>query len=899
MRPNTLLKRERELRGWSQARVADEIGTTAVNVGRWERGISTPYPHFREKLCQLFGKDARALGLLENDEITVEHSPENEDISIESSLKTAIYDPAIPLLPAAGLRLIGRDDLLSHLKRCLCARTKPLMVTLHGLPGVGKTALATTLAYDSDIRAHFCDGILWTAPGLNPDITELLSRWGREMGVTTTTAVNKLNTAEDWARAIRVAIGQRQMLVVIDDVWRVEEALAFQVGGPRCVYLVTTRYPHLAVQLAEKGAQAVPELAEADGMALLAHYAAEFVKQDPEVALTLVQSVGALPLALTLVGKYLSVQSYSGQPRRLQAAVEYLRDAQARLQLSEMRALTERHPSLTNKTSLSLQSIIAVSEQQLNEPARYALYALSLFPAKPNSFAEEAALEICQVSVETLDILCDVGLLESNGPSRYMLHQTITDYARILLDDPAVAERLVDYYVRFVEEHTNDHLYLELEISNILTALEIAFTEHLNGALVRGVYALVDFLDVRGLYNLAQKHLRRAYEAAQLLNDSQCVVRALIYLGSIEQAWGHEAQAEAFLQEGLERARKLDDEEQICELLRNLGKVEGDRGNLAQAEVHFSEGLSLARKLERQDLICRLLIGLGVVSGKRGNEDLAEAYFQEGLVIARHLGNQAWIATLLLDLGRVEHERGYYTQGELYYQECLEVTRHFGYEVLRGVTQTYLGQLTMKQGRFSESHNYLRNALSLLRRVDSHFWAGEVLIHLGQLALVEGDEQKAEAYLRESLDAAQRFEHRGNSGSSFEALGRLETRRGNYALAERYLQDALRIGRELGLIPLVCLSLYAWGELHLRCSRIEEASLTFQEMFMSVPKGQREVQALAHFGLARVAYAQGKFCVARQQAEASLALFMAIGHYRATEVERWLEKLASTRQDSA
>src|SRR5581483_394820 len=72
MRPNTLLKRARELRGWSQARVAEEIGTTALNVGRWERGTSMPYPHFREKLCILFGKDARELGLLEMEDGTEE-----------------------------------------------------------------------------------------------------------------------------------------------------------------------------------------------------------------------------------------------------------------------------------------------------------------------------------------------------------------------------------------------------------------------------------------------------------------------------------------------------------------------------------------------------------------------------------------------------------------------------------------------------------------------------------------------------------------------------------------------------------------------------------------------------------------------------------------------------------
>src|SRR5579883_3332301 len=103
MRPNTLLKRARELRGWSQARVAEEIGTTALNVGRWERGISLPYPHFREKLCILFGKDARELGLLGPEETEeAATSAEEEEALAENSPEQAVYDPAIPLLPSGS-----------------------------------------------------------------------------------------------------------------------------------------------------------------------------------------------------------------------------------------------------------------------------------------------------------------------------------------------------------------------------------------------------------------------------------------------------------------------------------------------------------------------------------------------------------------------------------------------------------------------------------------------------------------------------------------------------------------------------------------------------------------------------------------------------------------------------
>jgi transcriptional regulator with XRE-family HTH domain len=65
MTSNRRLKQARELRGWSQAKVAEQIGTDATTVSRWERGLFSPTPYFRERLCTLFGKNAQELGLLE------------------------------------------------------------------------------------------------------------------------------------------------------------------------------------------------------------------------------------------------------------------------------------------------------------------------------------------------------------------------------------------------------------------------------------------------------------------------------------------------------------------------------------------------------------------------------------------------------------------------------------------------------------------------------------------------------------------------------------------------------------------------------------------------------------------------------------------------------------------
>lgn len=61
---NERLKQARLARGWSQGKVASQIGTDEKRVGEWERGVASPSPIFRERLCELFGCGADELGLI-------------------------------------------------------------------------------------------------------------------------------------------------------------------------------------------------------------------------------------------------------------------------------------------------------------------------------------------------------------------------------------------------------------------------------------------------------------------------------------------------------------------------------------------------------------------------------------------------------------------------------------------------------------------------------------------------------------------------------------------------------------------------------------------------------------------------------------------------------------------
>src|SRR5579859_5565412 len=83
---NSQLKRQRELRGWSQAQAAEELarlcagdprddqpaGVGAKMIGTWERGEHLPSLYYRRKLSLLYKKSLQELGLIASDEIRQE-----------------------------------------------------------------------------------------------------------------------------------------------------------------------------------------------------------------------------------------------------------------------------------------------------------------------------------------------------------------------------------------------------------------------------------------------------------------------------------------------------------------------------------------------------------------------------------------------------------------------------------------------------------------------------------------------------------------------------------------------------------------------------------------------------------------------------------------------------------
>lgn len=433
---NEQLRWERLRRGWSRAYIAEQIGVAdPKTIGRWERGDAFPSAYFLQRLCTLFAMPAEDLGLCQHE--SQQPPVESVPASPYFAPRAIFCDPALP--PAHTEKLIGRDQLFTQLKARLSGKAGPALAALNGLPGVGKTALAVSLAHDSEIQQHFRDGVLWACLGPDADLLEELKRWAALLEVEES-AIPHAENVEDWTRAIHARIGSRAMLLVIDDAWTCQEALAFKIGGPNCAYLLTTRIPAVALYFGGSAAITVNELDEKQSLALLARFVPTIVEQAPTETRALVRQVGGLPLALQLIGMHLQTHAYSGQPRRWRAALERLKQPAERLQITMPRAPLERQMGLPAGEPISLQNEIDLSYQRLNPQARQALVALAGLSARAGSFSEEAALALKGVTLEALDILLDAGLLASAGLGRYTLHQTIVDFAHFQEEQFQTAE---------------------------------------------------------------------------------------------------------------------------------------------------------------------------------------------------------------------------------------------------------------------------------------------------------------------------------------------------------------------------------------------------------------------------------------------------------------------------
>lgn len=296
------IRQEREQRAWTQSEVAERIGSTRINVSRWENGITVPSFYYRQRLAELFEKDVQELGLVpENNEDT----SNGIDVSLDTPRSTHLWSITHRRNPF----FTGRSEILDQICTAFQSRqASGLILALSGLGGVGKTQIALEYAY---CYRDLYQAIFWvnasTRDTLSTDLLMLASLLDLS---------KQQDQEEIIIRAVKHWLAVNPgWLLILDNVDSLEMVLDFLPLYSRGDVLLTTRLQVLgtiahSIEVAEMtGNEGVTFLLRrtkllAPGMPL-----DQVTPESRQEAANIVDELGGLPLALDQAGAYIEETS--------------------------------------------------------------------------------------------------------------------------------------------------------------------------------------------------------------------------------------------------------------------------------------------------------------------------------------------------------------------------------------------------------------------------------------------------------------------------------------------------------------------------------------------------------------------------------------------------------------
>ena len=188
--------------------------------------------------------------IADNDKEISEIKQKLEQLKTEAGLvppQTSTLPPAtLHKVPDLPVYLVINLPLFNELKAKLVIKPSlveiaegqksPLLI--QSPSGMGKSVIATVLAHDTAIRRTFCDGIFWLHFGQHPDLISCQMALIRVLEAEE--PVEYFLNPQVGTEKLRQLCTKRNCLLILDDVWDVDEVLAFNGLGKYCQLIITT-----------------------------------------------------------------------------------------------------------------------------------------------------------------------------------------------------------------------------------------------------------------------------------------------------------------------------------------------------------------------------------------------------------------------------------------------------------------------------------------------------------------------------------------------------------------------------------------------------------------------------------------------------------------------------------
>ncbi|MFI7426739.1 BTAD domain-containing putative transcriptional regulator [Micromonospora sp. NPDC049836] len=694
-------------------------------------------------------------------------------------------------LPGARGELHGRDRELAQLRRLLAEVVDrgPVVVTIDGVAGVGKSALAVAAAAAAP---GFPDGQLYVdlqgaTPGLEPlRPVDVLGRFLRALGVP---AARVPDEEAEAAALFRSTVARRRVVVVLDNAVSPAQVRSLLPGGRGCAAVVTSRrgLPEMAVADRIRLATLPPDAS----VAVLRQFAGpDRVAADADAARRLAELCGHLPLALQVAGARLAA--------RPDWPVAHLADrlAAARRRLDELAV-----------GDIAVRSSIELTYKSLDPTGLRAFRRLGLLPARDfSAWALAALLGVPLTEGErVLEALVTARLVEPVAapgpgglPGTYRMHDLIRLFAAdqvAVTDQPrvraAAVRRLVGTAVALTEQAD--------------TRLGADFLGSPQRRVAR--WSLPQ-ADLRRLTDEPAPWFEREHRFLAAVVDSALAAGATALAGELAaamtallQVGGHFELWRQVQQRALSAANRADDRRTAARLHRGLGELDTIQDRYAEAVAHFRAarlvcgGAAAAPETAHDAAVAA---GLGYLHRLRGQYASARREFVRARELAEAAGNEHGSVYATSGIGVVNLEQGRLAEATDCFNECLRVSRRIEY--LPGVAQALrsLGQVQRAGHRYHAAAVYFGHALAISERLGDRASAAHAACWLGEARFRQGRHHESRWILARCLHRHRQFANRWGEAATLRTLAEAQLAVGRPRAAAGRATAAVRIWRDIG-----------------------------------------------------------------------------------------------------
>lgn len=649
-------------------------------------------------------------------------------------------------------RFVGRQAELAQLTQLLLPhpRSRHFIVTLDGIGGVGKSALALELAYRyRDGYAELppterFEAIVWasakrtllSAGGIQQrraSFNTLDDLFREVAAVLELPAILEAAPAQRRALIERALTAQRTLLIVdnletVDD----EELLAFlrELPDPTKAIVTTRHRIDIAYAIRLTG------MPEPDARALMAVEAArKNVALPPEAEAELFRRSGGVPLAIVWsIGLMSLGYGVESVLRRLGSGQSDI----ARFCFTESVAI------IRGRDAYTLLLALALFEYRIDRERLGVVAGLADDPiGRDDGLAELLQLSLVNQKGERFFLL--------PLTQRYALDELAAQPER----ERALRERWVAVLARIAAPYSTlfwrypDRRTLKQEGRHIAALAGWAQRAEQPGLLLQFAPALMIYYDTLGDWAALQQVAQAALEHAYLAQDIPHIMLIEMRLCWQLNVQGKHTEALDLALHSLKLAQESGDAPWECHILLRLAQFYRLRGDSGQAAEHCRRAAAHLDRIPEADrpfAFASIENELGKLARERTDWPAAQAHFQTALKIfgdesdpALHMDG-AW--GVLSNLGFIEQQLGHLDTAAQMYAQSLEICREIGGKGALANQLYRLAALETQRGRPDAARAYAQEALD---------WA----MRLGMV----WERQQAEALIARLGAAAQASEH--------------------------------------------------------------------------------------------------------------------------------------------